>query len=68
MDIGFRELQHCNNCIKSVSTESGKGHKKTQFPRDLFVNRNEIFVPLHCQRKNTKFAACPDNKNYLRAR
>ena len=28
----------------------------------------EIFVPLHCQRKKTKFAACLSNKNCLRAR
>ena len=35
---------------------------------EIIWKRIEFFVPLHCQRKNTKFAACPDNKNYLRAR
>ena len=34
----------------------------------IIWKRFKIFVPLHCQRKKTKFAACLGNKNYLRAR
>ena len=41
--MALRELQHCNNCVNSFSVQ------KIIKVEDLFVNRNERFLPLHCQ-------------------
>ena len=47
MGIAFRELQHCNKC--NGESRKRKTQKKKIFSGEVFVNRNERFVPLQCQ-------------------
>ena len=66
----FRELQRCSAQQRAQETQpplnlpegrlaaSEEPKKKIDFFfARKFVDRNERFVPLHCQRNKTKFAA-----------
>jgi hypothetical protein len=63
--IALRELQHCNNCVRILSTESGnRNAEKRKISFDLFVNRNKKVVPLQCQRKRRNFLRPFDSKRH----